>query len=118
MKKHITTERYQNMLIISAGFTVLWFGFGWEPLLFVALSVALIGLASGWLSDRLIFGWHKLGHALGYVNSRIILSVVFIVVLTPIAMLYRLTRKKELPTGSYFITRNHAYVSKDMEKPW
>ncbi len=118
MNKHTTTERYQNMLIISAGFTVLGLGFGWEPLLFAALAVALVGLVSGWLSDRVIFGWHKLGHALGYVNSRIILSVIFIVVLTPIALLYRATRKKVENTGSFFVIRNHTYVGKDLEKGW
>ena len=48
----------------------------------MALFVALSGLVSGWLSDRFIYGWHKLGHALGYVNSRIILSLVFVFILT------------------------------------
>jgi uncharacterized membrane protein len=118
MKRHTLTERYQNMLIIGAGFTVLGLGFSFEPLLWVAFIVALTGLLSGWASDRLIYGWHKLGHTLGYVNSRIILSIVFIGVLTPIALLYRFTRKKEIATDSYFITRNHLYTPKDMEKGW
>ena len=118
MKRHNLTERFQNMLIIGAGFTVLGLGFSFEPFLWVALVVSLSGLASGWLSDRLIFGWHKLGHALGYVNSRIILSVVYIVILTPIALLYRATRKKEQASDSFFVTRNHLYTPKDMEKGW
>ncbi len=106
------------MLVIATGFTLLWWAFGWMPLLWVALAVAVIGLTSGWLSDRVMFLWMKLGHALGYVNSRIILSVVFIVILTPIAFVYRITRKKEVFTGSYFITRNHAYQPNDLEKGW
>lgn len=106
------------MLIISTGFALLGFAFGFEPLWWVALAIALSGIVSGWLSDRLIFAWHKLGHAVGYVNSRIILSVIFMVVLTPIALLYRATRKKEAPTGSFFVTRNHTYQPKDMEKGW
>jgi multisubunit Na+/H+ antiporter MnhB subunit len=118
MIQHTPSERYQNMLIMSAGFTILGLAFGWEPLLWVALVLAVSGLSSGWLSDRLIYGWHKLGHALGYVNSRIILSVIFIVVLTPVALLYRATRKKVAHTGSYFVTRNYTYTAKDMEKGW
>ncbi len=118
MKRHTLTERFQNMLIIAAGFTVLGLGFNFEPLLWLALAVALIGLTSAWLSDWLIFAWHKLGHALGYINSRIILSVIYIVVLTPIALLYRATRKKEIGTDTYFVTRNHQYTPKDMEKGW
>ncbi len=118
MKRHNLTERFQNMLIIGAGFTVLGLGFSFEPFLWLALGVSLIGLSSSWLSDRLIFGWHKLGHALGYVNSRIILTLVYLLVLTPIALLYRATRKKEIASDSYFITRNHQYTPKDMEKGW
>jgi len=118
MKRHTITERYQNMLIIGAGFTFLGLGFSFEPLLWVAFIVSLTGLLSGWASDRVIFGWHKLGHALGYVNSRIILSAIFLMVLTPIALLYRATRKKEITGSSFFVTRNHTYTTKDLEKGW
>jgi hypothetical protein len=118
MKRHTLTERYQNTLIIGIGFTLLGLGFGFEPFLWVAFIISLTGLLSGWASDRVIFAWHKLGHALGYVNSRIILSIIYILVLTPIAILYRLTRKKEAATQTFYITRNHLYTPKDMEKGW
>ena len=36
-------------------------------------------------------GWMKLGHALGWVNSHIVLGLVFIFVLQPIAYIMRLT---------------------------
>jgi hypothetical protein len=51
--------------------------------------------------------WMALGHALGWVNSHVILGAVFIVVLQPIAYLMRLfghdplRRKKHHETQSY-----------------
>jgi len=50
--------------------------------------------------------WMKLGHALGYVNSRIILGVVFFFLFTPISLMRKMFGKdplfrffqKEIPT--------------------
>jgi hypothetical protein len=49
--------------------------------------------------------------------SRIILCIVFLFFLTPIAILYRLFRKKPIEaTDSFFIIRNHTYSKSDLEK--
>lgn len=37
--------------------------------------------------------WLKIGHALGWVNSRIILTVIFAVVVTPMALVMRLMKR-------------------------
>ena len=36
-------------------------------------------------------GWWRLAHALGYVNARIILTVLFAVILAPLGLMWRLT---------------------------
>ena len=51
-------------------------------------------------------GWMKLGHVLGWINSRIILGLVFLIVLQPIALIMRLfnydpLRKKKNNQTSY-----------------
>lgn len=51
-------------------------------------------------------GWMRLGHALGWVNSHLILGAVFLLVLQPIAAVMRLTgydplRKKRSGLASY-----------------
>ncbi len=47
----------------------------------------------GTLNPKLLFypykGWMKLGNFLGWINSRIILGLVFLVVLQPIALIMR-----------------------------
>ena len=54
------------------------------------LWVGLIGLILGIISPVLLNypykAWMAIGHALGWINSRIILGLVFIIVLQPIAL--------------------------------
>ena len=50
--------------------------------------------------------WMKLGHILGWVNSRIILGLVYIIILQPIALIMRIyghdpLRIKNFPQKSY-----------------
>ena len=85
-------------LIIGFGFPIL---IGWilpaitgHPFrswtLWVAVPLLLLGILRP-NSLRIPYKlWMSLGHALGWVNSRIILGLVFIVVLQPIALIMRL----------------------------
>jgi len=41
-------------------------------------------------------GWMRIGHALGWVNSRVILGIVFFVLVTPLGILKRLSGKDGL----------------------
>ena len=58
------------------------------------LWVGFLGLIIGLTSPRLLYYpykfWMKLGLTLGWVNSRIILGLVFMIVLIPIAFVMRL----------------------------
>tara|TARA_B100000212_G_scaffold299243_1_gene243853 strand:- start:75 stop:467 length:393 start_codon:yes stop_codon:yes gene_type:complete len=59
------------------------------------LWIGFLGLIIGLTSPRLLYypykGWMALGHTLGWINSHIILGLVFILVLLPIACIMRLT---------------------------
>ena len=60
--------------------------------------VALIGL--GLTAPRALYWpslvWWKLVHVLGYINARIILTVLFAVLLVPLSLFWRLTGKDPL----------------------
>jgi len=69
--------------------------------------------------------WLKFGGLLGAVNSRIILGAIFYLVLTPIALLARLTsgdflhlKRRAGEDRSYWHARNHAYTAEDIGKLW
>ena len=69
-------------------------------------SAAILGgagitlVALGILAPRALYWpslvWWKLVHVLGYINARIILTVLFSVLLVPIGLLWRLTGKDPL----------------------
>ena len=98
MKEIISNKRLREFgLLIGFGFPFLigWLipaltghGFrGWT------LWIGFIGLIIGLTSPRLLYYpykfWMKLGVALGWVNSRIILGLVFIIILLPISVIMR-----------------------------
>ena len=60
--------------------------------------------------------WMKLGHILGWVNSRIILGLVFLIVLQPIALIMRIfghdpLKTKKLAQKSYRENRTNEKIN-------
>ena len=100
MKERISKKQLREFgLLIGFGFPIL---IGWAlPSLFGhefrawTLWVGIPGLILGLIAPRLLHypykSWILLGQALGWVNSHIILGLVFLIVLQPIAFLMRLT---------------------------
>lgn len=118
----------ESLLTIATGFLFLFLfvnkfsGFDKaEWMVYVSFSVGFLGLASSWMGEKITWLWLKLAEGLGYVNGRILLSLIFFVFLVPLAFLSRigsssslqLKRKKE---GSYYADRDHEYSAKDLEK--
>ena len=99
MKEIIPKKQLREFgLLIGFGFPIL---IGWLiPLLFGhqfrtwTLWIGVPGLLIGLTTPRLLYypykGWISLGHVLGWINSHIILGLVFILVLQPIAYIMRL----------------------------
>jgi predicted membrane protein len=124
MKREKTIE---TMLVITVGMLVLYFVFRekvWgEYFLIISLIMGLIGVFSNFLSEQVAWVWGKIAHILGTFNSYVLLSAVFFIILTPVAFLFRLTRKDNLKlkaqkSGTVYEERNHLYVAKDLENVW
>ena len=115
----------QSILVIVLGFLLLYFIFRWQGFLVISVVLGLPGLLSSYLRTYIVKGWEKLAKVLGFINSRIILSVIFFLILTPIALLSRLfskdrmqLRRKRPEEDSYFKIREHEYGAEDFENPW
>ena len=58
------------------------------------LWIGIVFLVFGIFSPRLLFypykGWMKIGDGLGWINSRIILGIIFLLVVQPIALIMKL----------------------------
>jgi hypothetical protein len=64
----------------------------------IGAVLLILGLTKPWLLKYPSAAWWKLAMVLGYVNSRIILTVAFAIILTPLGLLWRLTGRDPLAT--------------------
>jgi hypothetical protein len=69
--------------------------------------------------------WFGLSHLLGTVMSKVLLTVVFLVITMPIGVLRRMLgydSMKRKPwkkgAGSVLIVRDHTYIAGDLERPY
>ena len=88
-----------------------------------SLAIGITSLIIPAVAKLILKVWGYLALALGWINSRILLTAVFYLVLTPIALISRIFNKDKLKLGknksdTMFTTRNHVYTSKDIENPW
>ena len=120
MKKEKVLEA---MLAIVAGLLFFYFLLNVRVLLYIAFALAVISLVSGFLTGKIVWLWFKLSEALGFLSSRILLSVIFYFVLLPTSLLYRLFHKDKLMLNkknkiTFFVERNRQYTPDDLKNPW
>jgi hypothetical protein len=110
----------ESIIVIAAGFLVVNMTLNLSWALWVSLGVLLIGAFSDALGKLIHIGWMKLAQAMGFVMSKVLLSLIFFLFLTPIALLYRLLGKKGQTKNdaSFYFTRDHQYTPKDLEQVW
>jgi Saxitoxin biosynthesis operon protein SxtJ len=116
--KHIET-----LLVIATGMTIFFLVTKRIEFLYVAVGVAVVGLIFPFAAKYIHLGWMGIAKVLGFINSHIILGLIFFLFLTPLALIRRLGRKdllqlRKRSSGSYFTERNHKYSGKDLENPW
>ena len=113
----------EAILTIVAGLLFFYFLLNVSILLYLAFALAVIGIVSGFLAGKIVWLWFKLSKALGFISSRILLSVIFYFVLLPLSLLYRLFHKDNLMLDkknkiTFFVERDHQYTSDDLKNPW
>lgn len=114
----------KTVLVITVGFTVIYFFTKQNIFLYVALIVGILGSVSTYLADKIDWVWTKLSWLLSLIVPNIVMTVIFYVVLTPTALLSRLFGKSDplglRNTGStLFVEKKETSFSKEsFEKPW
>jgi hypothetical protein len=121
-------DRFKTILVIVIGFTAIgWFikhRWGVETYLDeIAFGIGLVSIFIPVAAKWIEWAWLKFAMALGWVNSRILLSIIYFVFLLPIAWLSRLFTKDPLMlkaknSPSLYVTRNHQYKKEDLENIW
>ncbi len=90
--------------------------------LYISFGLGFFSLLSKSFAKVLTLAWGKLMAAIGFINSRVLLSIIFFLVLLPVSLLSKLFRKDLLQLkkkeSSYFIERNYTFEPKDLENTW
>jgi hypothetical protein len=116
-------DKAKAQLVIVTGLLVLYFIFDALFLLYAAVAIGVLSIAVPAAGNLIVKGWYKLAEVLGAINGRILLSIVFFIILFPIAVLSRIGKKNPLTLKrdnekSAFAERNHLYTAKDLENVW
>lgn len=86
----------RTVLTISMGFLLLYFITKWEWLLILALVVGLLGVISKSACQKIEWVWMKIAWVLSLIVPKILLSLIFFLLLFPIALLSKVFRKSDL----------------------
>lgn len=116
-------DRFKTLLVIVIGLTAISWIFKISWLVEVAFGIGLLSIFIPPFAKAVEWGWLKLALGLGYVNSRILLSVIFFVFLMPIAFVARLFSKdplmlKSKNLASVYVDRDHLFTKEDLENIW
>jgi hypothetical protein len=116
-------DRYKTILVIVTGLLTLSLIFQLAWLTKVTVIIGVVAIFIPAAAKGIEWAWLKLATFLGWINSRILLSIVYFLFLMPLAWVSRLFTKDPLvlrkrKTASLFVTRNHLYTKKDLENIW
>ncbi|EHJ48758.1 hypothetical protein DFW101_2754 [Solidesulfovibrio carbinoliphilus subsp. oakridgensis] len=91
----------------------------------IAAGILLLDMISPSLFKPAAKLWFGLSHVLGTVMSKVLLSLIFYLVLSPMGILRTLCGKDPMRArqfkkgeGSVFRVRDHAFVAADIEQPF
>lgn len=91
----------------------------------IAIALLVLNMTVPRLYKPVAVVWLGLSDLLGNVVSKILMSILFFGVVTPIGFLRRLSGKDSLKLRAFksgdesvMLTRDHMFVGKDIEKPY
>jgi hypothetical protein len=113
----------KTVLTITVGFLVVYFIAKWQWALSVAGIIGLAGLFSDFLAEKIEWLWMKITWILSLIVPNILLSLLFFLFLFPIALLMRITSKKNFLQlknrgNTTWIADTKVFDAKSMENPW
>lgn len=121
-KRRLSTVQYKDVgLVLMMLFLFLHFHYDRRPLLIAAFLVAGVTLLLPVLLSPVSKAWYALSELLGIVMSRVLLSIVFFFVITPIGFIKRTVDGKRLlgeqwkkGTVTVFTNRNKTITRHDI----
>ncbi len=109
---------------LSLFILILFFIFGKSWLLVLSAIFLFLSIAGGRFSYLLAELWLKFGQLIGTVLTKIVLTIVFYFLVTPLGFLFRIFNReiylffKNRSKDTYFKDVNYEYKKEDFEKLW
>jgi hypothetical protein len=109
------------LLVVAGVFLFLWKEWTWA--LYVGLIIGLGSLLSPLIAEKVDWFWRQLSKILSWFVPKILLSIIFFLLLWPIALLSRLFGNSDPldlkdRKNSMFRIVEKSYQPKDFERPW
>jgi hypothetical protein len=128
IKNHMEQEKIKDaaLALVLILLWAAWVPAGLHhPLIAAAAAVILLCMLRPRIFTPFAVFWYGLGHVLGAVVSRIVLTAVYILVVVPVGLVRRLTgtdtmqlKRWKKADGSVFVARNHLYTREDVTHPY
>jgi hypothetical protein len=122
------SKQYEALLVISTALVVIYLFGLWrhgdprELFLYLAGGIGLSGILIRPLGRLIALGWYKLAELLNLIMSKVVLSLVYLLILVPVASLQKIWNKDKLRTRQNKETmwrhRNHRYTPEDLKNIW
>lgn len=111
----------ETILVILTGFTVIGLLIHNNAIITAGVIISVLSLISAKAEKWIVFLWLKMAHVLGWVNSKILLSIVFYIFLTPLSLLKKLlsstdSLKLKQPENTNWVNREHQFTKTDLEE--
>ena len=117
---------FGSLVIAIFGLVIPWFtGNLWQsewPFL-IGSAVLLIALARPAGLALLYRGWMKFGEIAGWINTRVILLLMFYLLLTPVGLIMKVLgfdsmQRKLKPGATSYLVKSKVYEKHHMERPY
>jgi len=122
VQKEISKQQvYATMMVLCLADLLAFAYFKHPYFLYAAIALLLIALFVYPLAKIIHRAWMKLAEVLSWVNTRILLGIIFFLILVPLAFLRKMMSKDNLPLepgdeASYYVDTEGRKV--DFERPW
>ncbi len=123
-KKKQSRKDFETLAVLAAAALVCFLIFRKPAFAGLALALLVLPLIPGKAASRLAALWLGFSEILGAVNTKVLLGAVYFLLLTPLALVFRLLHrggfnaKSDPAAVSYFEEKKHVFAAADLEEPW
>lgn len=130
MEKHINMsvtpiQDRDAGLALAFIFLLLWLFFKLDVFIYIAMAVLLVAMIWARAMRPFALCWFGLAQIAGNFVSRILLSVIWLLMVAPVGFMRNMAGKDNLrlkewqkDKNSVFCNRNHPYTADDLENPY